>query len=81
MLISVENPYIRTLDEIRRALEGNDFAAVARLAPVRDSAALAKIRETLRLAREDDYEAAARTLIGSNAELRARLEAVVGSLP
>jgi len=79
--IRVANPFADTLDRIRLALAGSDLAAVARVAPIRDCSALARIRESLKLPRKEDYEAAARTLIASDADLRKRIADVVGALP
>lgn len=79
--IRVANPFADTLNRINMALAKSDLAAVARVAPIRDSSALARVRESLKLPKKEDYEAAARTRLASDADLRERISGVVGPLP
>ena len=59
----------------------NDWEAILRLCPVRESAALDRISTTLRFARRSDYLAAVRHLLGEDADALSDVRALFGDLP
>ena len=59
----------------------NDWEAILRLCPVRESAALDRISTALRFARRVDYLAAVRHLLGEDADALSDVRALFGDLP
>ena len=67
--------------ELDAAVDRNDWVAILRLCPVRDSPALDRIPTALRFARRADYLAAVRHLLGEDADALNDVRALFGDLP
>ena len=67
--------------ELDAAVGRNDWEAILRLCPVRESAALDRISTALRFARRVDYLAAVRHLLGEDADALSDVRALFGDLP
>ena len=67
--------------ELDAAVGRNDWEAIVRLCPVRESAALDHISTALRFAKRADYLAAVRHLLGEDADALSDVRALFGKLP
>ena len=67
--------------ELDAAVSRNDWEAILRLCPVRESAALDQISTALRFAKMPDYLAAVRHLLSKDADALSDVRALFGDLP
>lgn len=79
--MSFPSPYPEFLARIIALLEADDFDGLIRLVPIRDTALRSRVARALRFQNADDYEAAARVRIRDDADLAAKIRALVGPIP
>ncbi|MCY4190582.1 MAG: hypothetical protein OXD42_04530, partial [Rhodospirillaceae bacterium] len=66
--------------ELDAAVDRNDWEAILRMCPVRESAALDRVSTALKFARRADYLAAVRHMLGEDANALSDVRALFGDL-